>query len=198
MTSINNISDLVQVLTDHPEWLHTVRGLIISTEISDLPSKIDEIKSSLLSLEGKVDNHYGAAYESKVVRHVQSIAGQHLQLISVRVLYGRDAGMDADLERVLDEAAERSEELQHQVSQLLACDLIISGRRRGSQEREYAVFEASVTVSNQDIRRAADRARILSELTGAAAWGVAIGVAIGNAQANMAADEGVWAVSYAE
>ena len=36
MTTINDIKDLVQVLQDHPEWLHTIRGLVIGEELAQV------------------------------------------------------------------------------------------------------------------------------------------------------------------
>ena len=150
----------------------------IDSVATDLNNKIDGVATDLKRLEGKVDNHYGAAYEAKVARHIRSIAGQHLGLISVRVHHGGDSGIDPVLDETLTEAAEQGEETFIQVNNLLSCDLIISGRRRGEQQREYAVFEASVTVGNDDVNRASERAVILAALTGSPARGVAIGAAL--------------------
>ena len=223
MTQINDIRDLVRVLEENPEWLHTIRGLLVSDDlqnlparlaeltdsfnaldkrmdvaVSDLNNKIDGVATDLKRLEGKVDNHYGAAYEAKVARHIRSIAGQHLGLISVRVHHGGFSGMDPVLDETLTEAAEQGDAAFNQVNNLLSCDLIISGRRRGEQQREYAVFEASVTVGDDDVNRALERAAILAALTGSPARGVAIGAALGNAQAELAQSKGVSAIAYAE
>ena len=267
MTQINDIRDLVRVLQEHPEWLHTIRGLLLSEDLQNLPARLAELTESVSSLdkkidgvatdlreemkgmatdlrsemkgmatdlreeirsvdtnlreeirgvdtnlreeikavatdlnrlEGKVDNHYGAAYEFKVARHIQSIAGQHLGLVSVRVLYGGDAGMDPALNETLAGAAEQGNDAFERVNSLLACDLIVSGRRRGGQEQEYAVFEASVTVGNDDVNRAAERAAILAAITGATARGVAIGATLGSAQVDLALSSGVSAITYSE
>ena len=238
MTQINDIQDLVRVLQDHPEWLHTVRGLIISDDLGKLPDNLKELGSkmdtvshsltlleekvdtgfarldekfdsridsleekmdtSLNRLEGKVDNHFGAAYEAKVARHIQSIAGQHLGLIAVRILYGGNNDMNTELEETLTAAADNSPETFSQVNELLDCDLIISGRRRGSQEREYAVVEASVTVGDDDVSRAAERAAILAQITGTLVTGAAIGSSVPDAQAALAQTKEVSAITYSE
>ena len=263
MTQINNIQDLVRILQDHPEWLHTLRGLIISDDLGKLPERMQElgnkmdtvshsltlleekvdtglvrldsleekvdtgfarleekvdtgfarleekvdtgfarldekIDTGLNRLEGKLDNHHGAAYESKVARHIQSIAGQHLGLIAVRVLYGGNNDMNAELEETLTAAADNDSETFRQVNELLDCDLIISGRRRGSPEREYAVVEASVTVGDNDVSRAADRAAILAQITGTLVTGAAIGSSVPDAQAALAETKEVSAITYSE
>ena len=241
MTQINDIQDLVRILQDHPEWLHTLRGLIISDDLGKLPERMQElgnkmdtvshsltlleekvdtglvrldsleekvdtgfarldekIDTGLNRLEGKLDNHHGAAYESKVARHIQSIAGQHLGLIAVRVLYGGNNDMNAELEETLTAAADNDSETFTQVNELLDCDLIISGRRRGSPEREYAVVEASVTVGDNDVSRAADRAAILAQITGTLVTGAAIGSSVPDAQAALAETKEVSAITYSE
>ena len=241
MTQINDIQDLVRILQDHPEWLHTLRGLIISDDLGKLPERMQElgnkmdtvshsltlleekvdtglvrldsleekvdtgfarldekIDTGLNRLEGKLDNHHGAAYESKVARHIQSIAGQHLGLIAVRVLYGGNNDMNAELEETLTAAADNDSETFSQVNELLDCDLIISGRRRGSPEREYAVVEASVTVGDNDVSRAADRAAILAQITGTLVTGAAIGSSVPDAQATLAETKEVSAITYSE
>ena len=241
MTQINDIQDLVRILQDHPEWLHTLRGLIISDDLGKLPERMQElgnkmdtvshsltlleekvdtglvrldsleekvdtgfarldekIDTGLNRLEGKLDNHHGAAYESKVARHIQSIAGQHLGLIAVRVLYGGNNDMNAELEETLTAAADNDSETFTQVNELLDCDLIISGRRRGSPEREYAVVEASVTVGDNDVSRAADRAAILAQITGTLVTGAAIGSSVPDAQAALAETKEVSAITCSE
>ena len=222
------------MLQEHPEWLHTVRGVLLSEDLQNLPArlselsesvsvldkkidsvainldqkidgvaadlnqKIDGVAADLNRLEWKVDNYYCADYEGKVARHIPSIAGQHLGLISVRVLYGADSGLDPELDEALSRAAEQGDEAFGQVNSLLACDLIISGRRRGAQEREYAVFEASATVGNDDVNRAAERAAIMTAITGATARGVAIGATLGSTQVDLAQSNGVSAITYSE
>ena len=47
MTTINDISDLVQILQDHPEWKNTIRGLIIGEELAQLPGRITRLEQTL-------------------------------------------------------------------------------------------------------------------------------------------------------
>ena len=56
MATINNIADLVKILEDNPEWLLTIRGLIISKEISDLPGSLQELKGTVNSMNATLTN----------------------------------------------------------------------------------------------------------------------------------------------
>ena len=149
-------------------------------------------------MEGENYNYHSLDYEERVIRRIYHIAGQHLDLISVRVHHGGDSGIDPVLDETLTEAAEQGDAAFNQVNNLLSCDLIISGRRRGEQQREYAVFEASVTVGSDDVNRASERAAILAAITGSPAKGVAIGATLGSTQAELAQSRGVSAIAYAE
>lgn len=42
MTTINDVSDLVQVLRDRPDWLAVVRGLVLGDDLLDLPQQVAE------------------------------------------------------------------------------------------------------------------------------------------------------------
>ena len=49
-TALNDISDLVRILQERPEWLETVRGLIISDELAKLPETVAKLAASLEEL----------------------------------------------------------------------------------------------------------------------------------------------------
>ena len=42
MTSINNIDDLARILREQPEWADTIRSLLLSKELLDLPNRFAE------------------------------------------------------------------------------------------------------------------------------------------------------------
>ena len=42
MTSINNIDDLARILREQPEWADTIRSLLLSKELLDLPNQFAE------------------------------------------------------------------------------------------------------------------------------------------------------------
>ena len=42
MTTINNIADLVRILKEQPEWADTIRGILLSEELLELPARFAE------------------------------------------------------------------------------------------------------------------------------------------------------------
>lgn len=46
MTTINDISDLVQVLRERPDWLAAVRSLVLGDELLDLPQQLARLAES--------------------------------------------------------------------------------------------------------------------------------------------------------
>ena len=42
-TAINDISDLVRILEEHPEWAETLRSLLLAKEMLDLPTALDRL-----------------------------------------------------------------------------------------------------------------------------------------------------------
>ena len=49
-TALNDISDLVRILQERPEWLEAVRGLVISDELAKLPETVAKLAASLEEL----------------------------------------------------------------------------------------------------------------------------------------------------
>ena len=47
MTTINDISGLVQVLQDHPEWRQTVRGLVIGEDMAQVTQMTTDLEKTL-------------------------------------------------------------------------------------------------------------------------------------------------------
>ena len=42
MTTINNIADLVRILKEQPEWADTIRGILLTEELLNLPTRFAE------------------------------------------------------------------------------------------------------------------------------------------------------------
>ena len=47
MTTINTMQDLIQLLRDQPEWAEELRGILLSTELRDLPASVRELAQAL-------------------------------------------------------------------------------------------------------------------------------------------------------
>ena len=73
--TINDISDLARILEEHPEWAETLRSLLLTREVLELPEKVaqqadnlaqltvrvDQLTQDVAQLTERVDQHYGAA-----------------------------------------------------------------------------------------------------------------------------------------
>ena len=42
MTAINDISDLIRVLQEHPEWRQALRDIILDERLARLPQQMDQ------------------------------------------------------------------------------------------------------------------------------------------------------------
>ena len=47
MTTINDITDLVQILQERPEWLQVIRGLVIGEELAQVPQQLAALEQRL-------------------------------------------------------------------------------------------------------------------------------------------------------
>ena len=47
MTTIHTIQDLIQLLRDQPEWADELRGILLSTELRDLPAAVRELAQAV-------------------------------------------------------------------------------------------------------------------------------------------------------
>ncbi|MEJ5173323.1 MAG: cell division protein ZapB [Hydrogenothermaceae bacterium] len=52
---IRNFADIIRVLLDHPDWLNELRKMILTSELLELPRKMEEVLQRLDRLETKVD-----------------------------------------------------------------------------------------------------------------------------------------------
>ena len=66
MTTINNIADLVRILKEQPEWADTIRGILLTEELLNLPARFAEfvqltqdsnrlINERLIQIDTRVD-----------------------------------------------------------------------------------------------------------------------------------------------
>ncbi len=138
-----------------------------------------------------MDNRFGTNYEIKVANNFGSIAGRYLGLRRTRVLKAAAVAADSNLSDLIANAEDRGAITAEQANELLAVDLIAVGRSRDNGYDAYVAAEASITLGDQDIVRAAERAEYLAKATGQAALGAAIGESVGSEQVELARQRNV-------
>ncbi len=221
MTNVNDIADLVQILQDRPEWRNTVRGLIVGEELANLPQalatfidatndnfslvhqRLERLETGVAELKtdmnhrfnqvnGRLDNGFGENYESKIAKNIMSIARQQLEFRRIQVLATRAAGITTELQMTIEDAEDTNLITKDEADQLILADLILIGEHPHAGPNTYMLAELSITIGEDDIRRASDRARILRTATGRSARPTVIGARIDPDRSELAKNEGVF------
>ena len=97
-TAINDISDLARILEEHPEWAETLRSLLLTRELVELPEKVAQLTERVDRLIRRLDEFI---QEQREINREQREINQEQREINRRV--------DQRLAR-LEEIALRSEE----------------------------------------------------------------------------------------
>ncbi len=221
LTNVNDIADLVQILQDRPEWRNTVRGLIVGEELANLPQalatfidatndnfslvhqRLERLETGVAELKtdmnhrfnqvnGRLDNGFGEIYESKIAKNIMSIARQQLEFRRIQVLATRAAGITTELQMTIEDAEDTNLITKDEADQLILADLILIGEHPHAGPNTYMLAELSITIGEDDIRRASDRARILRTATGRSARPTVIGALIDPDRSELAKNEGVF------
>ena len=216
MVTIHTKEDLIRALQEDPEWRASVRSFILTEELLALPVRFDQfvseinqfmseqqqfnqrvesrlgnVESRLGNVESKLANLDGDNLERRAVESILNIAKDHLDLTRGRVLLSRNREMDPGLRTVLDEAEAQGLVSDDEISNLEVADIIMRGRRGRDRRYIHLVAEVSRTISNNDIRRAQERARTLAATTQEETTAAVIGSTVNPPQQKLAMDLGV-------
>jgi len=200
LATINNMADLVKVLQDNPEWLLTIRGLIISKEIADLPASVEELKATvermsdtlttrlddvsgtLTTVSGRVNNLTGDDYEGQAAHFGRRRLRDALQVEDLQLMYQTRRQGREDLRKLLsqDQAVQRpSKENQDDLEDTDLIFWIYSSDAEGKElVTAHLVAEVSFTIKANDVVRARRRAQILGSCTNLPCLAAVIGTAI--------------------
>ena len=126
-------------------------------------------------------------YEFKVQKKIGGIAGQHLNVRRTKVLFGALTGLDAELEELIEQAEDDHIINGDQNNQLRLIDLIFTCRRRTDGADMHVVAEISVTINDNDITRAAERAATLASVIDQPVTPAVVGTQIDDTRAALAA-----------
>ena len=196
MATINNMSDLVKVLQENPEWLLTIRGLIIYKEIADLPASVEELKAAvdrmstrlhdvsetLTTVSSRVDNLTGDDYEGQAAHFGRRRLRDALQVEDIQLMYHTRRQGQERLRNLLsqDQAVQRpSKQDQDDLEDI---DLIFWVYGSNAEGKElvsaHLVAEVSITIKADDVVRARRCAQILGSCTNLPCLAAVIGTAI--------------------
>ena len=177
----------------------------MKSDVAELKSDVSEIKEDIVGIKGElrrqsgdIGNLLGAEYERKIGSNISSIASQHLELQKIRILKGYKAFDEMPFFDLIDDAVNRGAIDRQQRIDAGNVDIVLQGQSQSEKSLIYVALEVSVTVGSNDIQRAANRAEILGQATGAPTLPVVIGANIDEARQELAAQQGVTLIAISE
>ncbi len=163
----------------------------IKDDIANVNVRIDQMNARINQVDGKLDNRFGITYEYKVQKNIPALAARYLNVRRTRVLLGGLTMMDAGLEELIEQADDDGVITDQQNTELRLIDIIFTCRRRTDGADMHVVAEVSVTINDNDIIRAAERAGILASVIGQPVMPVVVGTNIDDTRTALAASNNV-------
>ena len=149
--------------------------------LMDLPDRGGRVGEGAADFEAgqdivlwQLDRLVDYAYESRMMENVDHIVRWALDMRRSKVLKGNFADADEMCDKVED-AETRGIITHEQGDRLFLADAVVSGMVRSDGSLLHAVVEISAAIGESNVLRAAERAAILSAVTGEPAKGVVVG-----------------------
>ena len=187
--------DLIAIIEQSPELQKAIRKYVLTEEFLAVPARLDKIESDIADLKAgqarlekgqqhleqgqdriedrmnkldvRMDRLSGYYYEQKAIKNCRSIITQQTGMGRVKIRFSQaNHPEDPDMTEQMDQVADRGEISQDEEATLWSADLISSATNRATGERVNIVAEASISLSDNDIDRAKDRAATLEKATG--------------------------------
>ena len=217
--TVEDFQDLVQLLDERPQWRSELRRLVLSDEYLALPEQLAEfrrdmeqrfieVEKQIADLRRDTEAHFHRVnvqigrlqVETKALRNdVGQLKGENLErryrerahaYFGRLLRKGRVVGSQ-ELSDLLEEAADRGVLSQSDREEVAWADLIMRGRWRADGRQVMVLAEVSWVVDRNDVRRAVDRAALLSRL-GTPVVPVVAGDSVTERAADMARSRNVW------
>ena len=205
MTNINDISDLVRILRDQPEWADLVRAILLGDELLETPRRIADLVSVSETMNNRLErleagqerleagqerleagqkvltsrlgNITGSDYEQQVIRSAPWRLQVHLDILAGEILYARGARQSPETSATIGQAVLNGTIPVEEADSLSATDLILTGRTPEGDPVQV-VCEIGVILHNRDVTRAEQRARILQKASGITTLPAVIGESV--------------------
>ena len=197
MTTINDIADLVRVLQENPEWLITLRGVIISDDLATVPAslkeinrRLDNLQTELTTVGGRVSNLTGRDYEGFAARYAPRHIDLPGEIARITLVYQEGRHNDLWLPELANSGVLQGNITRDEANELNTLDLVFEVSHQNGDTTLLAA-EVSITVDHHDVERAARRSAILSRIQPLAVTPVTIGAAIDQDARELCAVEGV-------
>ena len=176
-TTVNDISDIVRILREQPEWADTLRGILLSEEILKLPEmvaelaesnkliheRLDRLEGRMDRLEGEVGNLVGYNLEVKAHQNIASLVHEELDIVRISVLKSLALPYHDIINNLINAAEDAGRISTDESIQLTQVDIILSAVFKEDRATRVGVaIEVSRVIDDSDITRARERADMLS------------------------------------
>ena len=218
MTTINDISDLVRILREQPDWAEALRALLLTQELLDLPGRFDRfveiqqetnrltaqrleaIETRMDNVDGRLGNVEGRL--GNVEGRLGNLeGGQYERTVRTKVLARTQIVLGFDGARIaLNQEGLVDSQLNSAVARAVRDGRVSEDGYAGlfeadlvisARDNRHAVVEVSITADEDDIIRAKERSGILADVTGGTVTPVVITSRLDPAQSAQAEAEGV-------
>ena len=167
---VRTFADILRALREHPEWLEELRKVILTSELLELPKKVDELlrrvarleedvavlKQDVAYLKGEFGRFKGKDFERTIRERYYAYFGRILRkgkLISFE-----------EILPILDDAEDKKVITSEQRDAVLRLDILISGQIKELRKDVILAVEVSYSLYPEDLERAFERAQILASL----------------------------------
>ena len=254
--TINDITDLLRILRDNPEWLDQVRNVVLTQEILELPAAlaaltqevrdfiaeqrainqeqkrtndaifarldrieadvaeaktdikelksdmaeaktdIKDLKTTVNRMDGTVGQLLGDQRERQVQANIHGFLRRHDRSIqNVIVLKGASQSCDQNLIKQTAQAVAAGLITEDEEDDLNVVDMVVCAQLNNSDQVVYYAIEISSVVDENDVKRSATRAEILSRVINTQAIPATIGGVTIPAAAALAAAQNVFTIT---
>ncbi len=155
-----------------------------------LETRMDRLETGQIRMSGQLSHLLGSDYQSHVARLAHRWLQRHFQITQPDTLWVSAASEKQELSAILNQAMESGAISFDEAEDMERTDIVIRGSDPDGNP-VHVVIEASLTVQESDIRRAADRAAILEKAVGGPTRAVVIGESIAGTDQELADREQV-------
>ena len=166
-TPVNSFQDILDALERDPSLREQVRSHILTEELLQLPAQflllradVDDIKSRMNRVEGRLGNIEGNLYEQRALNRILARV-YRLGIEGAQIAFSKAGQARQDFHDSMAGAVQSGVISQDEYEDLTETDLIVRGRNR-----RHAVVEISLGPDGDDITRALRRSEILQKATG--------------------------------
>lgn len=168
----------------------------LKPDMIEVKTGLKEVKADVNQLKGTVSQFVGKDTKREVHANIGNLLSQYdSRLRRIAILKSIISNPDQDLDDRIADAVDDGIITGQENTSIRAVDLIACSRLRNSDATVYCAVEVSVTINNYNIRRAAERAAILSRAINAETLPAVVGGSIISTATELARETGVAVVT---